>query len=293
MNTNSPYVHTFTAMTVPCEVQLFSPDAAHIARRIEANTRRLEQMFNFYDPASMLSRQLNQRQDSWVALDEETLAILSAVRAHSSACNGIFDITIGTVKHWQQQSPSLAKQAIYQQVSSYMGLDAWQLEAGGIRFHHSHTRVDLGGVIKEVAVDQAVEIALAAHVDGILVNFGGDLRVAGGKPDGSDFVVAVRNPRDPSQPLFALPLRDQALTTSAHYARQHQFSDQQTSHILAAQGTHHQVLSATVVAPTALQAGIFSTALTIDPTLTVAEPVGFALVDHQLNVHQDTRFLTS
>ncbi len=101
------------------------------------------------------------------------------------------------------------------------------------------------------------------------------------------------NPKDQARPIFALPLRDQALTTSAHYARSYQFSDQETSHILARQGTHHQVLSSTVVADTALQAGIFSTSLTIDPTISLPESVGFALVDDQLNVHQDTEFLIS
>lgn len=293
MNTNQPYSHRFMAMTVPCEVMIFAPKAAQISHEIENNTHRLERKFNFYDPDSVLSTQINQRKTDSIAVDDEMLSVLSLVREHSLATNGTFDITIGTVKDYQQQNAAISREKAYQFSLPFMGLSSWQLEEGKLCFSFPQTRFDLGGVIKEVAVDQAIAIAAQHNASGVLINFGGDIRVLGGKPDGSDFVVAVLNPKDQARPIFALPLRDQALTTSAHYARSYQFSDQETSHILARHGTHHRVLSSTVVADTALQAGIFSTSLTIDPTLSLPESVGFALVDDQLNVHQDTEFLIS
>lgn len=291
MSTNQPFSHRFMAMTVPCEVMIFAPESARITQAIEANTRRLESKFNFYDSGSVLSAQINQRKADSVEIDGEMLSVLTKVREHSSATNGIFDITIGTVKAFQQTGGSVSREEAYQFAQPYMGLSSWDLEEGKLNFAFSQTRIDLGGVIKEVAVDQAIDIATKHNASGVLINFGGDIRVSGEKPDGSDFVVAVLNPKDPSRPIFALPLRDQALTTSAHYARRYQFSDQETSHILSEQGTHRRILSSTVVAETALQAGIFSTSLTIDPRISAPESVGFALVDDQLTVHQDIEFL--
>ncbi|OLQ72979.1 thiamine biosynthesis protein ApbE [Photobacterium proteolyticum] len=291
MSTNQPFSHRFMAMTVPCEVMIFAPEPAQIAQVIEVNTRRLESKFNFYDSDSVLSVQINQRKADSVEIDDEMLKVLTKVREHSIATNGIFDITIGTVKAFQQPGGSVSREKAYQFAQPYMGLSSWSLEESKLNFACSQTRIDLGGVIKEVAVDQAIDIATKHNASGVLINFGGDIRVSGVKPDGSDFVVAVLNPKDPSRPIFALPLRDQALTTSAHYARRYQFSDQETSHILSEQGTHRRILSSTVVAETALQAGIFSTSLTIDPRISAPESVGFALVDDQLTVHQDIEFL--
>jgi len=291
MNINQAYVHRFMAMTVPCELTLIASYAAQLALDIEANTRRLEAKFNFYADTSMLTKAINQRSGKRVVIDTETRDILAKVREYSITTQGIFDITVGTVKTLLQNSAKTREQ-IYQDAEPYMGLTAWDIEDNILIMHFPLTKLDLGGVIKEVAVDQALAIAEQAS-SGALINFGGDIRASGSKVDGSDFVVAVVNPRQQTQALFALPLRNQALTTSAHYARRQQFSDQDSSHILALQDTHQQVISVTVVADSALQAGIMSTALTINPRLTVPEEIGFALVDEQLNVHQNTDFLLS
>ncbi|MCJ8350929.1 FAD:protein FMN transferase [Moritella sp.] len=290
MSIKHAYVHRFMAMTVPCEVTLIASDSATLARNIEANTRRLEAKFNFYSDTSMLTETINQRSGKRVVIDTETRDILVKVREYSIATQNIFDITVGTVKTLLQNSAKTREQ-VYQDAVPYMGLAAWDIEDNILIMHFPITQLDLGGVIKEVAVDQA--IAIVEQASGALINFGGDVRASGCKVDGSDFVVGVVNPHQQTQALFALPLRNQALTTSAHYARRQQFSDQESSHILASQDTHRQVISVTVVADSALQAGIMSTALTINPRLTVPEEIGFALIDEQLNVHQNTDFLLS
>ena len=137
------------------------------------------------------------------------------------------------------------------------------------------------------------QLILLSHlgVSSALVNFGGDIRALGQKPDGSAFNVAVRNPKNKSEPWFSLPLVNAALTTSAHYERNFQFADQQSSHILSQYGTHPNVLSVSVLAPTALEAGALSTALTIDPKLEVPSDVGVVFIDDQLSIHQDTEFV--
>jgi thiamine biosynthesis lipoprotein len=51
------------------------------------------------------------------------------------------------------------------------------------------------------------------------------------------------------------------------------------------------VLSVSVLAPTTLEAGALSTALTLEPTLPVPEQVGVVFIDDQLAIHQDTEFV--
>ncbi|AXN34114.1 FAD:protein FMN transferase [Vibrio coralliilyticus] len=292
MSFNPPFVHRFQAMTVPCEVQLYhSEKAADIAALIESNTLRLEQKFNFYDSHSWLNQQLNQRQSSSVVLDDESYAVFEVLKRLVDGTKGVFDPTVGTVKSMMASTPQLDRNAAYEGAKAFMGVDAWSLSDKTLSIPHAETQFDLGGVIKEFAVDQAVMIAETFGVSSALVNFGGDIRALGTKPDGSPFNVAVLNPKNKHEPFFSLPLADAALTTSAHYERSFQFGDEESSHILSQRGTHPQVLSVSVLAPTTLEAGALSTALTLEPTLPVPEQVGVVFIDDQLAIHQDTEFV--
>lgn len=293
MHSNRPFVHRFKAMTVPCEVQLFgSLKASQIAAMIEQNTHRLEQKYNFYSEQSWLTRELNQRSGQSVLLDDESLVVFQTLKNLVTGTAGAFDPTVGSLKWLLAKNASLSRAHAYQMAQPMMGETAWHLEDNQLCISHQETRFDLGGVIKEFAIDQAINLAQSLGVTAALINFGGDIRVMGSKPNQEAFNVAVVNPHDPTQAFFSLPLANSALTTSAHYERKTQFSDGQTSHILSQKGTHSKVLSVTVVAPTALEAGAISTALTIDPLLSVPDEVGVIFIDDQLKIHQDTEFLT-
>lgn len=74
-------------------------------------------------------------------------------------------------------------------------------------------RVDLGGIAKGYAVDLAVQCLQRLGFCRILINAGGDLRVAGIESQ----CVRLRSPAQPSQLLHELTLRDAALATSADY----------------------------------------------------------------------------
>lgn len=291
MSSNMPYCHAFTAMTVLCELQIFDEQAIKLAQKIESATRELERKYSFYDENSWLSTELNGRQGNRVELDVTSLAVFREVKKWADHVDHCFDITVGTLKKAIERAPHLSKQDLFKQNQTFMGKDSWSIEGNELVIPASQTQFDLGGVIKEFAVDQAADILQRAGVRGALINFGGDLRTLGQKPDGSPFVVAVRNPKQPDKVAFALPIEGQALTTSAHYERQQAIADERVSHILAEKGVHASILSVSVVCDSALQAGIFSTALTINPLISIPDDMGIALIDSHLNIHQDAEFL--
>jgi thiamine biosynthesis lipoprotein len=74
-------------------------------------------------------------------------------------------------------------------------------------------RVDLGGIAKGYAVDRAVLTLRDAGMEQIIVNAGGDLRVAG--PERCS--VDVRHPQSPSLSGCGLELQTASLATSAAY----------------------------------------------------------------------------
>jgi len=74
-------------------------------------------------------------------------------------------------------------------------------------------RLDLGGIAKGYAVDRAVHALQSAGVEDILVNAGGDLRIAGRWTQN----LRLRHPQAPHLSAEILTLRNAALATSATY----------------------------------------------------------------------------
>ena len=73
--------------------------------------------------------------------------------------------------------------------------------------------IDLGGIAKGYAVDQAVAALSAAGVGSACVNAGGDLRVLGEVP----YPITIRHPQALTQPGAQIEVANAALATSATY----------------------------------------------------------------------------
>jgi len=268
----SAFVHVFTAMTTRCELQFYGvppADGVALAERIERRVAQLVQRWNFHASNSWLTRFVNQRRGDCVELDDEAAHILSTVREHSERTGSAFDITVGTLAMRLHGVRSVREaQAIRTQLSRYMGLSSWEIDKGPhgvhLRFAHPATRLDMGGVIKEFAVDESARLARDAGVPAGLVNYGGDLSCWGVKPDGARFIAAIPDPGDPQRMSFALDLQDQTLTTSGHYARQRMLPDGRLSHVRGTLPMQSSWQSVSVLAERALISGIYSTALLID-----------------------------
>lgn len=293
-------------MTVPCQLLLTGKDTKHlqaVAQLAEQNTKRLERKYNFYQADSWLNQHINKRKLSSVVLDQETAQVLNQVRklsenisqsASGQSCtdsHNYFDITVGTVKRLSKGQPELSYQQLFARCHQYMGLTSWQLEGNILQFQHATTCLDLGGVIKEYAVDQAALICRQQGVEGGLLNYGGDVISWGEKPDGSKFRVAVANPKQQGQVLCTLPLHNQALATSGHNERYFIAQEQSFSHILSGQTINNKVLSTSVLSHSTLISGIYSTALSIEPKLAVPKTAAKLFVDSDLKLHQSTDFL--
>lgn len=282
------FQHHFAAMTTQCELQFYGVSAADgeaLARQIKARVAQLVSRYNFYSPDSWLNVSLNGRRGDQVELDEECAAILQLVRTHSANTFGAFDISVGTFARAVREASSLEEvHQIRSAALAWVGPEHWWLEGNRLHFDNPYTRFDLGGVIKEFAVDEAVRLARAAGIESGLINFGGDLAGFGLKPSGERFVVAIPDPFQPEQMLFGLDLENQALTTSGHYARQRQLGDGALSHVLSRHSALPQQqgwLSASVLSPSALISGIYSTSLLIRKDIHLPADVLAVVVDEQ------------
>jgi len=254
-------------MTTPCELRFYNAPKAKCdicANDVLKEAKRLELKYNYFDSSSYL-HELNARQTQ--SVDSETKTLLQQAKAYYKATNGIFDITIATIKDSYNLATLKELEKERGKLLHYIGTEHFEIKRNKLYFSNPYTKIDLGGMVKEYAVDRAVMIAKKHKIPSALINFGGDIYALGSKPNGQAFQIGIKNPRNPAEELFNVELSNKALTTSASYERKKIIEDQSFSHIIATKEHVTPPLSATVIANTALESGIYSTALMIEPNL--------------------------
>lgn len=260
-------VFRFEAMTTPCEVQIFSNDrikANICAKEILHECKRLEKKYSYYNSDSYLTA-LNNRVENLI--DNETKFLLQRAKQYYKKTNGIFDITIATIKELYSLETLLEFEEKKEFLNQFVGCEYFEIKKDKISFFNDFTKIDLGGFVKEYAVDRAVMILKKHKIYSALVNFGGDIYVLGKKPNKQKFKIAVKNPKEKDNNLFFVELENQALTTSASYERNYKIEHKNFSHIFSKESINNRVLSASVVSSSCVESGVFSTALMVDENI--------------------------
>jgi len=278
-------------MTTPCVIQVYEgtvKNAERCFKEIKQNTLTLEKKYNFFNNTSYLNKVINRRKSSKIRLDKQTYDVLKTIRGLSEDSGGVFDITMGTLKQCYNKKTLVESKACLANLAKKTGLDCWTLGLDNyISFKYPETLIDLGGVIKEYSVDEAVKIVRKYGINSAIVNFGGDIHVVGQKPGKKDFAIGIKNPKDPETNLVIVNLNNQALTTSASYERSTTIEDQSFPHILSVEGKKDDILSATIIADSTLKCGVYSTSFMITTKINIPESLKVVLVDSGLKLHQN------
>ncbi len=196
------------------EVRAAAPSAGQAERAVNAAfaaIKRVHHLMSFHEPESDVGR-LNRiathrsvRVHAWTHL-----VLRRASRLHADT-GGLFDIAI---------APSLVR-------GGWLPRPAVLPAAGGttadialsagnqVRFRRP-LLIDLGGIAKGFAVDQAIAALRRSGATNGVVNAGGDLRVFGAQPA----LVHVRLPESPGTLVSLGHVSNGAVATSAHYFAQ-------------------------------------------------------------------------
>ncbi len=254
-------------MTSPCEVHIYCNDEIKsrlIAKKILTMAKELEHKYNFYNPNSYLSALNHRKTDS---LDVQTKDLLTRAKLFYNKTDGIFDITMGTLTQSRKLPTVKEIEEETNRLMPFIGVEHFKIKKNKLLFDNPHTLIDLGGFVKEFAVDQAVKILKKEKISSALINFGGDIYALSSKPNGQPFSIGIKNPLNPNEYFTHANISNQALTTSASYERNYNVEDKNYSHIISTQELQTKVLSATVISSSVVESGVFSTALMIKPTL--------------------------
>jgi len=295
-----PYLHrhAFRAMASHCEVVLagvVSEDAASaLAALAEAEVRRIEHKYSRYREDSLLS-QINAHNGP-VVCDEETLALLDKALLLHANSSGLFDITSGVLRRaWDFKAARVPDSSTVQALLPLIDMAGVVRVQDRVTLQTPGMELDFGGFGKEYAADRAAEVLAAAGVLHGYVNLAGDLRVLGPRLDGTPWSIGIRHPRDSDKLLATIPITAGALATSGDYERYFEQDGVRYCHILNPRtgypATWWQSIS--VIAPTALIAGAFTTIAMLleEEGLAFLHSTGlsFLAVDHSGIVHQESQ----
>jgi thiamine biosynthesis lipoprotein len=144
-------------------------------------------------------------------VDRRTATVLHAAWHAAQESQFAFDCTVAQELVGMELLPSLWPKQ--RQDASALPLPAdrqWRME-GQEFIKLSDCIIDLGGIAKGYAVDQAIDILQRAGCAQALINAGGDMRQFGDAPA----IVHLRSADDPADLPLALTLHNQALASSA------------------------------------------------------------------------------
>jgi thiamine biosynthesis lipoprotein len=269
-------------MGVEFEVVVYAPAQAAAEGALDAAFARiaeLDRLLSDYDPASELSR-LSQSSSPPqrppgappvpVSVGPDLWTVLSFAQEVSQATDGAFDVTIGPLTRlWRRarRRGELPDAADLAQARAAVGYQALQLDRPGrqVILHKPQMRLDLGGIAKGYAADEAVRAVQKLGIPRVLARASGDIAAADPPPGERGWLVGIA-PLDPDQPpQRMLWLTHRAVSTSGD-ARQHLVvAGRRYSHILDPRTGEpvHGRSSVTVVSPIGMLADSLATACSV------------------------------
>lgn len=262
------FVYNFEVMSTPCILIIYTNNkhlADSSAKSVLNEAKRLEIKYNFYDENSFLSK-INSRKLN--TLDQESKNLLQRAKQYYKSTNGVFDITIATIKNLYKDEVKIKSlESKKASLTPFIGCENFNIKKNKIIFNNEYTKIDLGGFVKEYAVDRAVMILKKDKISSALINFGGDIYAIGKKPNGKKFLIGIKDPENTDIYAKEVEIEDEALTTSASYERNYFIESNIYSHIISKDDLNSTNKSVSVISSSCVESGVYSTALMIDSSI--------------------------
>jgi FAD:protein FMN transferase len=203
-----------------------------------AEVDRLDAVLSVWKPGSDVLRINAAAGQAPVAVSRDTIDALIAARQVSQWTSGKFDVTFGALADvWKFDHDKDERVPTEREIAARLPLIDYEAvvvdeAAGTVFITRPGTRIHLGGIGKGYAVDRVAGILRRHGFQHFMVQFGGDLYVAG-QPGAESWRLGIMDPRGaPGHSFAAVELRDATLSTSGDYERFFIKSGQRYHHIL-------------------------------------------------------------
>lgn len=221
---------------------------------LEAKMKEVDNALSMFNKESIISR-VNNNQP--VALNPMFVEVYQQAQQISEDTDGAFDITVGPlVNAWgfgfkNEQMPTP------EQVDSLLKI---------------RSQLDFSAIAKGYGCDVVARTLAAQGIENYMVEIGGEVVTHGSNPQGNPWRIGVTKPTDDSLQTddsglqAVLAVTDMAMATSGNYRNFYYQGGRKYAHTIdprTGYPVQHELLSATVFAPTCAQADAYATAFMV------------------------------
>ncbi|MDF0645058.1 MAG: FAD:protein FMN transferase [Nitrospira sp.] len=185
--------------------------------------KRLERLLSTWIGTSELSSVNAAAGREPVRVSPETIAVVERSLQVAKLTNGGFNIAIGpAVDAWRvterQEIPSPEDLQALKALTMLSGVHL-DVQSGTIFLETLGMRIDVGGIGKGYAADQAVTAMRTAGANAGVVALSGDVKAFGQLPGKRKFTVGIQHPRKEGAVLAFIDLEDEAISTAGDYEK--------------------------------------------------------------------------
>jgi thiamine biosynthesis lipoprotein len=263
------YEASHEAMGTVFTVVAYGRDRNYLAEVVDEvfdEVDRLDAQMSNYKPESELSGINREAGSRDVLVEPKFFQLLEDSFRYSRETGGAFDITVGPLmKLWgffrgqgRVPRPAEIAEALTRVGYQHVMLDPTRRS---IRFDTRGVELDLGGIAKGYAVDQAVGILRANGISVALVSSGtSSIYALGSPPNERGWTIKVRDPYNPDKVGDVIHLENYSLSTSGSYEKFFQVGGKTYCHIMDPHTGWpvQNMLSAGILAPSTIQSEALS-----------------------------------
>lgn len=236
-------------------------------RQIDSTLNLYNASISSYQPQSLVCR-IN-RNDTAVTLNHWFETLFNVSKEVSIASGGAYDITVAPlIEAWgfsYKKKLTITPQLI-DSLRKLVGYQKVKIENGYFIKADPRMMIDMSGSGDGYASDVIAELLDSKNITDYMVEIGGEIRVKGVSPSQKKWSIGIDKPVDSkfSQEIKqVVHISNCALSTSGNYRNYYIENGKKYAHTIdpvSGYPVQHSLLSATIIAPTCIEADTYSTA---------------------------------
>ena len=248
------------------------PKGKNLAKEVEDKFKVFDLSLSTYNPNSIISR-IN-KNDTTVTTDRYFEEMYDMARQVSEKSGGAFDITVaplvgawgfGYGSHDQNSQPSVDT------ILPYIGFHKVKLLNHKLVKADRRIRLDASAIAKGQGSDVIAQLLREQGCENYMVEIGGEVTCRGLNPKGEKWHIGIDKPNDDpadenKELQTIIAITDAGMATSGNYRQYYFRNGKKYAHTInphTGYPVQHNLLSATVIAPTCMQADAYATAFMV------------------------------